>query len=284
MLNHSIVSVKENRKYFTDRQFQQAKHARQIYHALGTPSLQDFKTIVMLPVTLDDIKTAEKIFGPVIGALKGKTTRRKPAPVVSDYVKIPKELITIHNNATLCIDGIKINGLQFLTTVSRNIMYRTAEWVPSQTSEAYRSVLDNVFRIYNTSGIRISTIHCDNEFQPLKQELQAVYGVTMNYANPQEHVPEAESNNRVIKERFRAAFHRLPFKMIPKIMVKILTMERAKKLNFFPPKGGISPFYSPRMILHQQALDYAKHCSIPFGSYVQAHTEPDPLNTQLPRT
>jgi hypothetical protein len=115
-------------------------------------------------------------------------------------------------------------------------------------------------------------------------ELQDVYSVVMNYANPQEHVPEAERNNRVIKERFRSAFHRLPFNKIPKIMVKILAMECAKKLNFFPPKGGISPYYSPRMILHQQNLDYNKHCSIPFGAYVQAHHEPDPKNTQHPRT
>jgi len=74
-------------------------------------------------------------------------------------------------------------------------MYHTAEWVPNQTSQAYRSVLDNVFRIYNRAGFRVSTIHCDNEFQPLMQELQDVYNVTMNYANPQEHVPEAERNN-----------------------------------------------------------------------------------------
>jgi hypothetical protein len=122
----------------------------------------------------------------------------------------------------------------------------------------------------------------DNEFRPLMHELQDVYEVTMNYANPQEHVPEAECNNRVIKERFREAFHRLPFTKIHKIMVKILTMECVKKLNFFPPKGGISPYYSPRMILHHQPLDYSKHCSIPFGSYVHAHNEPDPKNTQNP--
>jgi hypothetical protein len=115
-------------------------------------------------------------------------------------------------------------------------------------------------------------------------ELHDVYQVTMNYANPQEHVPEAERNNRVIKERYRASFHRLPVKKIPKVMVKSLTIECAKKLNFFPPKRGISKYFSPRMIMHQQALDYNKHCSIPFGSYVQDHTEPDPRNTQHPRT
>jgi hypothetical protein len=73
------------------------------------------------------------------------------------------------------------------------------------------------------------------------QEFQVVCEVTMNYASTQEHVPEAELNNRVIKERFRATFHRLQFQMIPKITIKILIMECAKKLKFFPPNGGISP-------------------------------------------
>ena len=40
------------------------------------------------PVTTDDINLAEKIFGRDIGAIKGKTTRRKPVPVVDDYIDI----------------------------------------------------------------------------------------------------------------------------------------------------------------------------------------------------
>jgi hypothetical protein len=216
--------------------------------------------------------------------LKGKTTRKKPLPVVSDYIDIPPELVSNHQNVTLCVDGMNINGLWFLTTISWHIMYRTAEWVPSKSVKAYRSVLDNVFRIYNKAGFKFTTINCDNEFRPLMDELQDFYNIKMNYAAAQEHVPEAERNNRVIKERFRSAFHRLPFNKLPKIMVKILAMECAKKLNFFPSRGGVSSYYSPRMILHQQNLDYNKHCSIAFGTYVQAHHEPDPQNAQLPRT
>jgi hypothetical protein len=56
------------------------------------------------------------------------------------------------------------------------------------------------------------------------------------------------------------------------------------KSLIFPPKSGISKFYSPSEILHQENLDYNKHCSIAFESYVQAHQEPSPTNTQHPRT
>ena len=279
--NIPMDSVEENAKMFTNRQIEQAKLTRQIYHALGTPSIQDFKMIVTtnavknLPITLDDIKTAEMIFGKDIEALKGESLRKKPLPVVSDYIEIPKELINIHHEVTLCIDIMHVNGLAFLTTVSRKIMYRTTEFLPNQSVQAYRSVLDTVFRIYNKAGFKITTIHCDNEFQPIMKSMEDVYGIRMNYASPQEHVPEVERSIRVIKERYRASFHRLPFMKIPKVMIKILTMECTKKLNFFPPKDGISKFYSPRMIMHQEQLDYSKHCAVPFGAYVQAHHEPN---------
>ena len=60
-------------------------------------------------------------------------------------------------------------------------------------------------------------------------------------------------------------------------------MEETRKLNYFSPKGGISPYYSPREILHHVKLGYQKHCLIPQFSYVTAHTEPYPKNTSASR-
>jgi hypothetical protein len=57
------------------------------------------------------------VFGPDVGALKVKTTCQKPAPVVSDYVEIPKEHVYNHQSVVLCMDGIKFNDLPFLTTI-----------------------------------------------------------------------------------------------------------------------------------------------------------------------
>ena len=111
-----IQTVEENKTFYTERQFQRAKRARDLYLAIGTPSIKDFKAIIRMnaitnnPVTTEDIEIAEKIFGPDIGTLKGKTTRRAPAPVVDDYIEIPDELIAAQRNVTLCADGMKVNG------------------------------------------------------------------------------------------------------------------------------------------------------------------------------
>ena len=105
--------------------------------------------------------------------------------------------------------------------------------------------------------------------EPLVQEFQ----LTMNFANPQEHVPEAERNNCVIKERVRAKYHQFPYNHLPRLMVKILVTESAKKLNFFPAKNRVSAYFSSRMILQQCNLDYACHCQYTCGTYVQAHDE-----------
>jgi hypothetical protein len=121
------------------------------------------------------------------------------------------EIVDNHHDVKLCMDTIKINGVYFLTTISRHIMYRTVDWFDSQTPKSYRSALNNnVFRIYNWTGFKVKTIHCEQEYQPLMAALQDEFEVSMSYASPQEHVPEVEHNNRVIKERFRSVFHRLP--------------------------------------------------------------------------
>ena len=90
-----LNTVKENEQFYTSRQLAKAKMARKLYHNVGTPSLRDFKAIVRMnaisncPITVEDINIAEKVYGPDIGSLKGKTTRIKPKPVVRDYIEIP---------------------------------------------------------------------------------------------------------------------------------------------------------------------------------------------------
>jgi hypothetical protein len=229
------------------------------------------------------VNLAEKIYGKDIASIKGKTTRRKPSPAVQNMVDIPPELINALRNVDLCFDTVHRNGMPFLSTISKRIKYRTIEWIPERIMKAYKNALKNIIKIYNTAGFKVSTLSCDREYIPLINAIQDEFNITPNFPSAQEHVPEAERNNRVMKVRIRAVFHTLPFKTIPKIMIKFLAMECTKKLEYFPPNGGVSKYCSPREILHQQKLDYNKHCTIAQFSYVQAHDEPQPSNSQMPR-
>jgi len=87
---------------------------------------------------------------------------------------------------------------------------------------------------------------------PVADELD----IQMNYANLDAHMPDIERNNRVIKERFRIAYYRMPFEKIPKIMIRYLAMVYVKQMNIFPAKNGISKYYSPHMIMSGEAYDY----------------------------
>jgi hypothetical protein len=85
-----VTTVTENKSGYTQRQFERAKEARRLYHIVGTPTVENFKSLLRMnvikncPVTTEDVNIAEKIFGKDISSLKGKSTRRKPKSVRAD--------------------------------------------------------------------------------------------------------------------------------------------------------------------------------------------------------
>ena len=92
----------------------------------------------------------------------------------------------------------------------------------------------------------------------------------MNYANTDDHVPEAERNSRVIKERFIMTYYWLPYKNIPHIMICQLEMNLTQNLNLFPAKREVSAHYIQHMILSQRNWDYNKNLQVGFCAYIQA--------------
>jgi hypothetical protein len=153
-----------------------------------------------------------------------------------------------------------------MTTIIQTIRFRSALPIENHRHEEYYRVLDMLLRLYYCAGLHIKTIHCDGELRAMMDK-----GAHMNFTNALDHVPEAERNNRTIKEQVRAAYHRLPYKALPRQLIRYLVQTQASQLNLFPAKGGISPYYSPRTILGLPTLDYVKHCMVPFGAYVQAN-------------
>ena len=100
-------TVDENKNKYSKCDVSRATLARKLQRAIGRPSLKKYIDIVErnllpnCPVTKQDIITAENIFGPDLGILKGKTVRKKTEQVrISHTAPIPE----IYRKVVLAMD------------------------------------------------------------------------------------------------------------------------------------------------------------------------------------
>ena len=201
-----VNTLQENVSFHSDRQVAQAKRACHSLHGTGSPSIADLKLIVRTnaicnnPVTSEDIALAETVFGKDVGPTMGKLTQSKPLPVVHNCVAVPPEFKAKHRKLTLCVDTFFVNGLAFLGTTSEHLMCRTAGFLEDRTVLTHHTLIDEVFACHNAAGFTITHIHCDLEFKPMFDSIKNKLHVCMKCAGKDEHVPEQERSNRLIKE------------------------------------------------------------------------------------
>jgi hypothetical protein len=233
----------------------------------------------------NESKTFDKSWGENIAALKGKTTRSKTNPVARDYVQVPTEFLKLHKEVFLTFDLFFVNKIPFFLTLSRKICFTAVNHLADSTVPQIFKAFKEIYQYYLQRGFRITTVHADGEFAPIKTLIESLSGGPMvNLASANEHVPEIEQRIRVVKEKCRANRHALPFQRIPKLLTIHIVLNVVNVLNYFPAKGGVSETLSPRTIMSGEPLDYNKHLSLHVGQYCQVHEEENPRNSQIART
>jgi Reverse transcriptase (RNA-dependent DNA polymerase)/Zinc knuckle len=282
-----VNTVAENRLNYTNRDYSRAVLARNIQKIIGRPSTRAFLKIIEknllpnCPITQKDIIAAEKIFGPDVGSLKGKTVRRAAERVEGLTVDIPASLVSRYVDVTVGVDIMFVNKIPFLVSISRHIKFCTAELLQNQQSKTLLTAIKHIKSVYSKRGFNITVMLMDGQFDSLRGDL-AELNITLNIVSNDEHVPEIERHIRTLKERMRCVYNTLPFKRMPARMVAEMVYYGTFWLNSFPPNDGISDTYSPRAIIIGTHLNYEKHCKLEFGTYVQAHEEHD--NSMATRT
>ena len=283
-----LQSVEKNKEGFTKQQVERANKARSVYHMVFAPSMRAFRSLTRqgfiqdFPITHEDMRNAEAIYGKDVSTLKGRSRRPTPPAIDEEWIEIPRDITRFNRRVTLFIDVMYVNQVIMLTSVDKPIVFRGVVPIPNRSHEVLFDALAKIRAKYHRADFVVHVIRCDGEFRPMMTKVEEKMQVIMNYANPGDHVPQAERNNQVIKERFRVHYHRMPYKKIPKIMIQYLAMQVTHTMNYFPAKNGLSRHYSPYMILNERTVNFKQVCVCEFGAYVQAnhHT----TNTPAPRT
>ncbi len=212
-------TVQANYEGYTKKDVIKAQEARRVQAMMGNPSKKDSKGVVSnhiisnCPVTHTDITNAHAIFGPDLPSVRGKTVRRTPTPVVTDYVEVPRSLVELNKMVTLAADVFFVDGTAFLITMLRRIKFMTAEHVPMRSAKSLAKHIDRVINVYTRAGFIIRTILMDGEFEKVKAKVPRL---ECNTKAAKEHVSKAERAIRTVKERTRGLLATLPFKHIPR--------------------------------------------------------------------
>jgi hypothetical protein len=288
---HALVSsVAENESLLPEREVKEAQQARRLFQIMALPSFRDYeymlahKLILNCPVTYADAKRADAIYGKDVGALAGRTIRSKPLRVVFEEAPaLSKKFLELFGEVQLCIDFMFLDGIPFLVTVSRRIKLITTMTVPNRKMESVRTCIQKTLDVYAKRGFVVTHIIGDGEFHPLIAELEAMK-ITLNTTAQNEHVPEIENANKMIKSRVRGIIATWPYTKVPNAFKIACVQYCVFYINMTPKKASASRYMSPREIVDGTKLDFNKHCRIPFGQYCHVHEDRAVTNTMLPRT
>ena len=146
---------------------------------------------------MTDITNALAIFCPDLASIQGKTVRWTPAPVVADYVAVPRALVEQNKVVTLAADVFFVDGMAFLITVLRRIKFITVEHVQVRMATSLSKHLTCVLQAYERAGFKVRTILMDGEFEKVRDLMPCIECNTMV---AKEHVSESERTIRTIKE------------------------------------------------------------------------------------
>ncbi len=238
-----VQMVRGNMDGFSRREVEEAREAREAQAMMGHPTDREFlgmvraNLITNCPVSPTAVTNTNTIFGPDLAGVRGRTVRRPPESVRTDYVQIPRAILERYQLVVLTADVMFINKVPFLVSSARGLILITAEFLPTRTAKSLARRITDIIHMYARGGFRIGTILMDNEFEKLKPLLPTL---SINTTAANEHVLEIERRIRLIKERGRGILNTLPFKKMPLVILIELIYNVVLWLNAFPSRSGIS--------------------------------------------
>ena len=159
-----IQTVCENFGKFTERQVNHAITSRNMQACMAHPTDESFKQMISrkpldnCSIVASDVTNTRFIFVPNRSDLRGETIRQRPERIETEYLGIPRDFYRLHHFVTLTVDVMFANGLEFFTTLGREIRFGTAEHVPFWTAKQLAKPLMKIVKLYALGGFVVRTV------------------------------------------------------------------------------------------------------------------------------
>ena len=78
---------------------------------------------------------------------KEKPSEKNTRRTIHDEIETPKDLNKRNKKVEFSVDTITVNGMIFLTSISHDIFYRMAQYVPNKKPQNYEKCLRELIQL-----------------------------------------------------------------------------------------------------------------------------------------
>ena len=127
--------------------------------SLGAQTSANLKALMQMnmirncSVNTEDVNLADRSSWKDVGSVKGKSTCANHEPITSNLIELLEELLSTQENVAMSVDGLEVNAIKFLTTVSHDSYHRTSQSLGMKpNSLAFAEKLKEIELCYRNGG------------------------------------------------------------------------------------------------------------------------------------
>jgi hypothetical protein len=151
--------------------------------------------------------------------MKSNTVRRNSKKLVQSIIKVPTELIKLHQDVVMAIN-IFFDKHIFFMAYSTKICFSTVTHLACHEKEYIWEALLVTYNIYLPQSFQITVISGDQECSALNHSTTVLpTAPCLDWAAASQHCVLIECNMRFLKEKLCLLHHSLLFTMVPGIIV-----------------------------------------------------------------
>ena len=269
-VNVVISSVKQNEAMFTKDEVRRAKLARELIAKSGYASKEDMMRLVSssgnfvnIEITRADVQRAVDIYGSQ-HVLHGRSRIMRPDTRVLRTEPLPKHLQDLYT------DKFNIFGLWFLLCNVKPLGVLLVKHLDGQTESHLGRAFADFVAILQSFKYETAVIYSDADPAAIAN-INQHSRVRVEACAAGDHVEEAESPIRTVKERFRSVKAGILFELTKRLVIELVQFI-VGRINI-----GISQYsvdgLCPRVRLTEIILDAKKELCTGFGYLVVARNK-----------